>query len=252
MPRKCPQCHSENTDTARFCSNCAASLSDVDEVASEEEAAWVVEGAEKIHWRGNLISVQPRIRLTRSFDQRSHSYLGYVLRLAGTIGDQKKEFLVGIGKGAQAKHKFVAGDLIEGECLPVADSRLEPVEFYKTSKLKILDRSNLKPGTIPPWLGIPKDLATYRQRGHRRLDARTYVAKCLTCIWGCRMAVEMIIDHWNPQHRRYRFETFCYGPLSCHVYRAGPTRKVPGRQGMTWEEEDWVDDEATFHREPDE
>lgn len=207
---------------------------------------------DKIRWQGKLVSVQPRIRLTRSFDQRSHTYLGYVLRLAGTIGDQKKEFLIGIGKGAQAKHEFQAGDLVVGECLPVADSRLEPVEFYKTSKLNILARSQLDPGTPPPWLGIPQDLATYRQRGHRRLDARTYTVRCLTCIWGCRMAVEMIIDHWNPQKRRYRFETFCYGPLSCHAYRAGPTRKVPGRKGLTWEEEDWVDEEATIHREPDE
>jgi hypothetical protein len=208
--------------------------------------------SQKIPWQGNLISIQPRIRLTRSFDQRNHSYLGYVLRLVGTIGDQKKEFLVGIGKGAQAKHKLQAADLIAGESLPVTNPQLEPVEFYKTSKLKILKRSNLELGTPPPWLGVPEDLAIYRQRGHRRLDARTYVARCLACIWGCRMAVEMIIDQWNPQKRRYRFETFCYGPLSCSVYQAGPTRKVPGRQGMTWEEEDWVDEEATLHREPDE
>ncbi|MFC2168032.1 hypothetical protein ACFLRW_03535 [Acidobacteriota bacterium] len=207
---------------------------------------------DKIRWRGNLISVQPRIRLTRSFDQRSHSYLGYVLRIDGTIGDQKKEFLLGIGKGAQAKHRFQAGDLVEGECLHVADPRLEPVEFYKTSKLNILERSHLDPGKPPPWLGIPQDLIVYRQRGHRRLDARIYAAKCSTCIWGCRMAVEMIVDHWNPTQRRYRFETFCYGPLSCSVYQSGPTRKVPGRRGMTWEEENWVDEEATIHREPDE
>ena len=207
---------------------------------------------DKIRWQGKLDSVQPRIRLSRSFDQRSHSYFGYVLRIDGTIGDQNRSFLVGIGKGAQAKHEFQAGDLVEGECLPVADSRLEPVEFYKTSKLNILERSHLDLGMPPPWLGIPQDLATYRQQGHRRLDARTYAVKCLTCIWGCRMAVEMIVDHWNPQQRRYRFETFCYGPLSCYAYRAGPTRKVPGRKGLTWEEEDWVDDDATIHREPDE
>lgn len=206
----------------------------------------------KIRWKGRLISVQPRIRLTRSFDQGSHSYLGYILRVVGMIGDQEKEFLVGIGKGAQAKHEFQAGDLVEGECQPVADSRLEPVEFYKTSKLNILERSHLDPGTPPPWLGIPENLDTYRQRGHRRLDARTYAAKCLTCIWGCRMAVEMIVDQWNPRQRQYRFETFCYGPKSCRFYRAGSTRKVPGRRGMMWEEPDWVDDEATSHREPDE
>jgi hypothetical protein len=53
---------------------------------------------EKIGWKGSLVSVQPRIRLIRSFDQRSYSYLGYALRVAGTIGDKEREFLVGIGK----------------------------------------------------------------------------------------------------------------------------------------------------------
>ena len=66
------------------------------------------------------------------------------------------------------------------------------------------------------------------------------------------MAVEIIIDHWNPSKKRYRMETFCYGPLACTLYRAGPTRKVLGRSGMSWEEEDWVDEEAVAYRGPDE
>ena len=66
------------------------------------------------------------------------------------------------------------------------------------------------------------------------------------------MPVEMIIDHWNPGPKRYRFETICYGPKSCGFYKAGPMRKVPGRRGMSWEEEDWVDEDATAHREWDE
>ena len=39
---------------------------------------------------------------------------------------------------------------------------------------------------------------------------------------------------------------------SCSSYKPGPTRKVPGRNGMTYEEEDWVDQDATAHRGPDE
>ena len=39
--------------------------------------------ADQIPWNGELISVQPRIRLGRSFDQRSHTYLGYALRVRG-------------------------------------------------------------------------------------------------------------------------------------------------------------------------
>jgi len=66
------------------------------------------------------------------------------------------------------------------------------------------------------------------------------------------MAVEMIIDHWNPRQKRYREETFCYGPRSCPLYKAGPTRKVPGRKGMIWEEEDWIDEDAVSHRGMDE
>jgi hypothetical protein len=83
-----------------------------------------------------LVSIQPRIRLNRSFDERSHVYLGYTLGVSGKIGSEDREFLVGVGEGAHAKHQFRAGDLISGEALPVADPRLETVEFYKVSSLR--------------------------------------------------------------------------------------------------------------------
>lgn len=202
----------------------------------------------KIPWSGVLISIQPRIRLTRSFDQRSHTYQGYVLGVRGRAAEAEREFLVAVGAAANSKHRFRAGDHVSGEGVPVADPRLEVADFYKVAKLKVRERGPEIAGESPPWHGVPPLLQVYRERGHRRLDARTYENKCATCIWGCRMPVEMIIDQWNPGNRRYRTETFCYGPLSCHLYRAGPTRKVPGRRGMSWEEEDWVDEEAVGHR----
>jgi hypothetical protein len=42
--------------------------------------------AEKIPWNGVLLSVRPRIRLSRSFDQRSHTYLGYARKVPGRCG----------------------------------------------------------------------------------------------------------------------------------------------------------------------
>ncbi len=206
----------------------------------------------KLLWYGNLISVQSRIRLLRSFDEGSHGYLGYTLGVSGEIGDEKRDFLVAVGQGAHAKHQFKAGDTVSGEGQFVADPRMETAELYKVSKLKVVERGGEVNTPPPPWLGVPPTLPEYRARGHRRLAAVTYDSQCTTCIWGCKMAVEMIIDHWNPRKKRYRFETFCYGPLSCSVYKAGPTRKVPGRKGMSYTEEDWVDEEATAHREPDE
>ena len=189
----------------------------------------------------------------RSFDESSHTYLGYSLRLHGTIDGHKGEFQIGIGKAAQVKHGFRVGDSISGVSEAVADPRMEPVGYYKTSGLKLLERSqgsHVVQG--PPWTGSSPDLTIYRDRGHRRLDPRTYERKCASCIWGCRMPVEIIVDHWNPGKKSHRFETFCYGPKSCQSYTAGTTRKVTGRRGMVWEEEDWIDEEATSHREMDE
>jgi len=188
----------------------------------------------KVKWQGQLISVQPRIRLMRSFDQRSHGYLGYVLRIRGTVGGEDREFTVAVGKSAHEKHQFCVGDQVAGEGVPVADPRLETAEFYKISGVRVLTRTTASSGSQPPFLGIPPPLEVYRERGHRRLAAQTYAAKCRACIWGCEMAVEMIIDQWKPSVRRYRRETFCYGPKSCPSYSSGPTRKVPGRKGMSW------------------
>ncbi len=38
---------------------------------------------EKSTFKGKIISIQPRIRLTRSFDEASHTYLGYAITLEG-------------------------------------------------------------------------------------------------------------------------------------------------------------------------
>lgn len=206
----------------------------------------------KLTFSGRVLAIQPRIRLMRSFDQRDHSYLGYSLRVDGMIDGLANTFMVGIGKALQAKHGVQAGNEVDGMCSPVQDPNLETVSYYKVSMFRVLSRLQLQSQSPPPWLGVPAYLEVYRERGHRRLAAQTYEASCRLCIWGCQMAVEMIIDQWNPSKRKYRQETFCYGPTSCMLYRSGPPRRVPGRKGMSWTEEDWVDEEATRHRSDDE
>ena len=205
----------------------------------------------KTSWHGTITSVQPRIRLLRSFDERSHSYLGYVLGLDGEVGGEHRQFTVAIGKAAQAKRRFQVGFKASGEAVLVPDPRTEPAEMYKASKLKVLGTTP-NDATPPPWNGPPPPLEVYRERGHRRLAAKTFETSCSSCIWGARMPTQMIIDQWNPSKVKWRFETHCYGPKSCKLYRSGPTRKVPGRRGMSWTEEDWVDEDATAHRGPDE
>ncbi len=145
------------------------------------------------------MAVQPRIRLTRSFDERSHSYLGYVLRIDGTCGGEAGQFLIAVGEAAHEKHRFQTGMELGGCPVPVEYPRKEMAALYKTSGLKVVKNAEGKTPAGPPYHGVPPGLEMYRARGHRRLHARTYDAKCTTCIWSCRMPVEMIIDQ-----RKYR------------------------------------------------
>ncbi|UCH82110.1 MAG: hypothetical protein JSW20_05635 [Nitrospiraceae bacterium] len=161
---------------------------------------------DKMPWRGRILSVQPRIRLMRSFDERSHTYLGYTLQVEGIIGDEKKVFIIALGKGVHSKHQFRTGNTVSGMSLPVSDPRTETAEYYKTSKLKIIDRGYYSQNDAPPYHMVPPSLEVYRERGHRRLDSRTYGSKCKTCIWGCLMPVEIIVDHWNPSNKNYSMD----------------------------------------------
>jgi hypothetical protein len=206
----------------------------------------------KLEWVGEIWSVQPRIRLTRSFDERQHTYLGYVLRLRGTLAGEARDYSIGVGKAAHEKHRFRIGDRLRGKGAPVENPSVETADLYRVSGIKPEARGPEQAPGGPPFGGIPPALEVYRQRGHTRLASQTFAKMCGACVWGCEMAVELIIDPWKPTIRRYRRETFCYGPKSCPLYRPGPTRKVPGRKGMSWEEEDWVDEENTSHRGPDE
>ena len=206
----------------------------------------------KIAWFGELTSIQPRIRMVRSYDEHSHVYLGHVLFLNGTIDLVERKFSVAIGAGAHAKHQFRVGDVVSGLGVQVADPQLETAELYKVSRLKLDARTATSPASAgPPWHSVPIALEDYRARGHRRLDATRYEEQCRSCVWGCKMVVEIVKDNWKGIVTGVREETFCYGPKSCVHYKAGPKRRAPGRGDAVYVEEDWIDADATSHRGPD-
>ena len=127
---------------------------------------------EKPTSKGTIISIQPRIRLTRYFDEASHTYLGYAIKLDGELDGEKTTFSIGIGKAAHAKHQFKVNDVISVGCVPVPDPDMEPVEYYKGSKLKVISKGEQGSSSLP-WKRVPPELEVYRERGHSRLAART-------------------------------------------------------------------------------
>lgn len=74
---------------------------------------------------------------------------------------------------------------------------------------------------------------------------------CSSYTWAADVAVEIIVDRWNPSKVKYRREALCYSPKSCCLYVPGPVRRVPGWNGLIWIEEGWVNEEVTAHRGPD-
>ncbi len=119
--------------------------------------------------------------------------LGYALKVTGRVGSEARGFLVGVGQGAHTRHHFRAGNAVSGDALPFPDPRLETVEFYKVSRLKVGLPEAEDEAPPPPWRGVPPPLAIYRERGHRRLAARTFQEKCWNCIWGWSLAASRII-----------------------------------------------------------
>lgn len=190
---------------------------------------------------GMIISIQPRIRLLRSVDEASLTYLGYEIRLERD--GEKTIVSICISKKSHAKHQFKVNDVISCECLSVPVPDKDIVDYYKVSKLKVIYRGEQGNPSTPrdqwePWVMTPPDLDIYKERGHRRLEARSYAIICSRCIWGCRIPVEIIFDKLNSNSRKkYRFETVCYGPLSCKLYKAGPNR-VENRRDTKYVEED--------------
>jgi hypothetical protein len=107
------------------------------------------------HGRVCYLGCNRGFRLTRSFDQRSHTYLGYALNVRGRVGNEARDFLVGVGQGAHAKHQFCAGTALSGDALPVLDGQLETVEFYQVSKLRVGPSETEDEVPPPPWHGVP-------------------------------------------------------------------------------------------------
>ncbi len=206
----------------------------------------------KLVFEGKITAVQPWIKLIRSFDESYHFYLGYVLWLTGILDGREGEFSVGVDETLFCEHGFKVNDVASGECSPSRNPDIDLVQYEEVSNLSKISVGG-QGRTSTPWEMTPPGLKVYEERGCRRLSGRTYQAKCLSCIWGCEMPVEMIIDPFDKRvMSSYRFETFCYGPLSCKFYKAGPKRRVPGRRGLVYIEEDWVDEDAVAHRDTNE
>lgn len=203
---------------------------------------------EKIKFTGYIISVQPRSNVWRyRLDNRTHSMTGYNLFMVGRAAGEERQFSVAISEKQQGKLRFHIGDEVSGTAWTKKYAKWEYADYYRAGSLKKLASSLLvDENKVPPWIGEVPELAVYDWRGCRMLDTRSYKGKCFTCKWAC-MANVTIEYNWGVS-QKFRFESFCYGPKNCKLYKMGKPRAVPYKGDSPSYDEGWLDDICTERR----
>ena len=208
--------------------------------------------SEKINWEGQIIAIQPRTTVWRyKLDNRTHYHRGYNLFLEGEANGEKTAFSVAISEKQQEKMGFFIGDEVKGTAWTKMYKESDYANFYRAGGFKIVSRAEPpQPCTAPPYLNIPPDMETYELRGARQLSKSSWKGKCFQCIWA-NMATVEIEYNWGIT-KKYRFESFCYGPKSCKYYKMGKPRAVPYKGDMSSYDTGWMDDLCTENRDFDE
>ena len=207
---------------------------------------------EKIKFSGMVRSVQPRSNVWRyRLDNRSHSMNGYNVFIKGVAEDEERNFAVAISEKQQEKWRFHIGDEISGTAWTKKNPKWEYADYYRAGALKKINMVGMvNEDTVSPWTGEVPALSVYDWRGCRMLDGKTYRGKCFTCKWACMANVTIEYD-WGVS-QKYRFESFCYGPKNCKLYRMGRPRAVPYKGDAPSYDEGCLDEICTERRTDDE
>jgi hypothetical protein len=206
----------------------------------------------KVNWQGEIVSIQPRARVWRYLaDNRTHYLLGYNLFVEGSSNDGKKQFAVAISEKQLQKGSFRIGDVIEGTAWMKKYEEREFSDYYRAGSLKVLDRSAADiQEAHPPWTTEPPAMETYEERGARILSKSLWKTKCFKCVWTNMSNVEIQWD-FDRNIKKYRFETFCYGPKSCGFYKMGRPRSVSYKKRDSAIDDGYLDELCTEGRDED-
>lgn len=197
---------------------------------------------QKISFEGIITSIEPRATVWRyRMDNRTHREIGYNLFLNGIYAEIKNDFVLAITEAMQNKYRFRINDRISGNAWKKLHEEREFADFYKVSNIKILARCEQETRSGPPWTGEAPDLEVYSNRGARMLSTKRWKSKCRGCRWA-NMSNVTIEYNFNTGAKKYRFESFCYGPLDCPFYAMGPARSVPYYKKESSSDTGWMDD----------
>jgi len=202
----------------------------------------------RIRWHGRIESVQCRAWVWRyKMDNRTHHHIGFNLFLRGEADGRKGRFILAVSDTQHGKLQFRIGDEFKGTAWPCIKAKHDIADYYRAGGFKALARADEDATPKgPPFTGLLPPIDVFEFRGARMLDAKLWRKQCFTCMWANKSAVE--IEYRFGRVKRYRKETFCYGPRSCPLYEMGPPRKVQYFDTSPSLDEGWMDDICTERR----
>lgn len=207
----------------------------------------------KMNWQGEIVAIQPRTRVWRYLtDNRTHYHIGFNLFILGASSDGKKQFSVAISEKQQFKGLFRIGDVLEGTGWTKQYEEREFADYYRAGSLKVLNKASVHLETVsPPWMMLPPTMQIYEERGARLLSKSLWETKCFKCMWANMAYVEIQWD-FDKNTKKYRFETFCYGPKTCKFYKMGRSRSIPYKNRSSAIDDGCLDALCTEGRDEDE
>ncbi len=207
----------------------------------------------RVAWQGRILAVQCRAWVWRyKLDNRTHHHLGFNLWINGDVDGKKGKFIVAVSDKQHGKMQFKIGDLIKGTAWPCIKAKHEIADYYRAGGFKRLEDGEDDPdAAVFPFVGPPPPLDVFAERGARMLDPKRWRKDCFVCMWANKSAVEIEYDFGKT--KRYRKETFCYGPKFCPFYDMGPARPVHYCDSpIPHMDEGWMDENCTSGRWDDE
>jgi len=205
----------------------------------------------RIHWQGRIESVQCRAWVWRyKMDNRTHHHIGFNLFLNGEADGRDGKFILAVSETQHCKLQFRIGDEFKGTAWVCVNAKHDIADYYRAGNLRALSRAAEVPAAEgPPYTELLPRVAVFERRGARMLNATHWRKRCFTCMWANKSAVE--IEYKFGKVKRYRNETFCYGPRSCPLYHMGPPRRVPYFDSYPSIDEGWMDGLCTAQRDAD-
>ncbi|WP_309716066.1 hypothetical protein [Armatimonas sp.] len=180
-----------------------------------------------IRFWGRVISLRPRLVLTKFEETTEASCPGYILTLEGTTTEGAeppvgKTFTVAIGPATMQNREIALGDLLRGDAHYVPEGLPDtPAELYKVGVLRLIARTETPITPDPPRTDPPLSPDAVEKAPRRALAIKCLLSEkgsCRDCSHAVLACVVRLTDPRNYRTGRWTQVPACLGPEDCRYF----------------------------------